>query len=95
MPPEGLDPYRFPGMRGLPDDEAGEHPWLRLPYPRPTSPVRPSPGFLSPSRRLDLQACLTVAGITLVAEDLHAIEAIAGLDETTYAAVRRWISSAQ
>ncbi|MEU8462506.1 hypothetical protein [Streptomyces sp. NPDC029003] len=43
-------------------------------------------------RRLDLQACLTVAGIPLLAGDPHAIEVLAAVDETTYAAVRRWIS---
>ncbi|MFF1558680.1 hypothetical protein [Streptomyces sp. NPDC058279] len=91
MPPDGLDPYRFPGMRGLPEEEAGEPPWLRLPYPRPTPTVRPAPELPSPSRRLDLQACLTIAGVTLVPEDLHAIEVLSGLDETTFAAVRRWI----
>ncbi|MFJ6718663.1 MULTISPECIES: hypothetical protein [unclassified Streptomyces] len=42
-------------------------------------------------RRLELQACLTAAGITLLADDPHAIGVLAGVDEITYQAVRRWI----
>ncbi|MEU9003663.1 hypothetical protein [Streptomyces sp. NPDC048551] len=84
-----LDPYRFPGMRGA---AKGEEPGAQ--GPDPARPCGSPPSRLSSvdRRRLDLQACLTVAGIPLLAGDPHAIEVLAGIDETTYAAVRRWIS---
>ncbi|MER5933723.1 hypothetical protein [Streptomyces sp. NPDC002054] len=44
-------------------------------------------------RRLDLHAALTAAGIPPLAGDLHAIEALSALDDTTHAAVQRWIST--
>ncbi|MFJ8163496.1 hypothetical protein ACIRBY_21585 [Streptomyces sp. NPDC096136] len=43
-------------------------------------------------RRLDLHACLTVAGIPPRAGDLHAIEVLSLVDDTTHAALLRWIT---
>ncbi|WP_406385948.1 hypothetical protein [Streptomyces sp. NBC_00211] len=45
-------------------------------------------------RRLELHACLTAAGVTPLAGDLHAIEVLSTVDDATNAAVRRWISRA-
>ncbi|KIF04353.1 hypothetical protein PL81_19185 [Streptomyces sp. RSD-27] len=83
------DPYRFPGLRGLPSEgEAG----ARLP-PTPLSAPLPAPDTAERRRRrLDLHACLTVAGIPPRAGDLHAIEVLSLLDDTTYAALRRWLT---
>lgn len=94
LPRGALDPYRFPGMRGLGEDEETSaqdcHPHLRDLVP----PSGPPAKLASPEgrRRLELQACLTAAGITMLADDPHAIEVLAAGDETTYKAVRRWIS---
>ncbi|MET9962211.1 hypothetical protein ABZ128_24675 [Streptomyces sp. NPDC006326] len=88
------DPYRFPGMRGLPEGEEAS----TLSPPSPLSGPLPGwgrpPGGLAPAdrRRLDLHACLTTAGVPPRAGDLHAIEALSTVDDTTYAAIRRWIT---
>ncbi|TDU69029.1 hypothetical protein EDD91_7678 [Streptomyces sp. KS 21] len=87
-----LDPYRFPGIRGLADAEELSAPCPRGPLPASGHP----PGGLSPAdrRRLDLHACLTAAGVPPLDGDLHAIEVLTTVDDATNAAVRRWISSA-
>lgn len=93
LPRGALDPYRFPGLRGLGEDEdpsaQDSHPHLHDRVPPSGRP----PALVSPEdrRRLELQACLTAAGITLLADDPHAIGVLAGVDEITYQAVRRWI----
>lgn len=85
------DPYRFPGMRGIPDDQEGGPP---SPLSGPLSSPARLPGVLAAAdhRRLDLHACLTTAGIPPHDGDLHAIEVLSMVDDTTYAAVRRWIT---
>ncbi|MDH6543930.1 hypothetical protein [Streptomyces sp. SPB4] len=83
-----LDPYRFPGARGLPDP--GEQPGRdQLP-----GSGRP-PGGPGPEerRRRELYACLNEAGIRPRAADLRAIEVLSSVDDVTHAAIRRWISS--
>ncbi|MFF5505654.1 hypothetical protein ACF1E9_12510 [Streptomyces roseolus] len=93
-----LDPYRFPAA--LVDDVpepthttrgAVEPDIVPLPASEPDSRVFSS---LAPvdRRRLDLHAALTVAGVTPRPGDLDAIEALCRLDDTTHAALRRWIS---
>ncbi|MFC8981154.1 hypothetical protein ACFU3J_15475 [Streptomyces sp. NPDC057411] len=93
-----LDPYRFPTM--LVDDrpepmptvygvtEPGDYP---LPAPSPESRLV---DLLGPAdrRRLELHAALTTAGIAPLPGDLDAIDALCALDDTTHAALRRWIN---
>lgn len=83
-----LDPYRFPGMRGLPDSGQSN---ARDPLPGSGRP----PGGPDPEerRRRDLYACLIEAGIRPLAADLRAIEVLSSVDDVTHAAIRRWISS--
>ncbi|MFG2715056.1 hypothetical protein ACGFX2_31515 [Streptomyces goshikiensis] len=92
-PREALDPYRFPGVRGFEDREDT---LLPSSVPTPDSEERPL-GRISAAhyRRLDLHAALTAAGIPPLAGDLRAIEAVSALDDTTNAAVRRWIAEAR
>ncbi|MFJ3911420.1 hypothetical protein [Streptomyces vinaceus] len=107
-PREALDPYRFPGIRDLEDTEGAEgagSAWGRVgtgDAPLASSVPIPDPGEQSRSRisaahlrRLELHAALTAAGIPPLAGDLHAIEAVSDLDDTTNAAVRRWIAGAR
>ncbi|MGW7467873.1 hypothetical protein ACWGJT_25195 [Streptomyces xantholiticus] len=89
-----VDPYRFPGATAVDD------------RPRPTvpepvdyllaapDPDRRVPVPLEPAdrRRLDLHAALTTAGIAPLPGDLAAIEALCTLDDTTHAALQRWIT---
>ncbi|MFF9193588.1 hypothetical protein ACF09L_00130 [Streptomyces sp. NPDC014779] len=99
-----LDPYRFPAayvddlpeLTELPEPtptvcgviERGDD---TLPAPDPASRLFPA---LEPAdrRRLDLHAALTAAGIAPRPGDLDAIEALCRLDDTTHAALRRWIN---
>ncbi|MEU8432551.1 hypothetical protein AB0F18_06490 [Streptomyces sp. NPDC029216] len=60
--------------------------------PLPAPDRRPGVPDTAGSRRLDLHACLTVAGIAPRAGDLHAIDVLSMVDDTTYAALRRWIT---
>ncbi|MFJ7585910.1 hypothetical protein ACIQZO_00650 [Streptomyces sp. NPDC097617] len=88
--PEELDPYRFPGVRGLADEEEA-----RLASTAATPDPQKGPAGRTGAahrRRLDLLAALTTAGIPPLAADRHAIEAVSALDDTTNAAVRRWIA---
>ncbi|MEV4193235.1 hypothetical protein [Streptomyces toxytricini] len=90
-PRASLDPYRFPGLRGLAADAepAGTEPEDPLP-----PAARSSDSLTSADRRrLDLHACLTVAGVPPAAEDLHAITVLSAADDATYTAVRRWITN--
>ncbi|MFF7498387.1 hypothetical protein ACFZBM_02990 [Streptomyces lavendulae] len=83
-----LDPYRFPGMRGLPDSGQSH-----APDPLPGS-GRPAGGpGPEERRRRELYACLNEAGIRPRAADLRAIEVLSSVDDVTHAAIRRWISS--
>ncbi|XEC29378.1 hypothetical protein JAO84_00125 [Streptomyces fradiae] len=93
-----LDPYRFPAaiVDDLPEPhstvcgllEPGDY---ALPAPDPASrladPLEPAD-----RRRLELHAALTTAGIAPLPGDLDAITALCELDDTTHAALRRWIS---
>ncbi|MGX1508621.1 UNVERIFIED_CONTAM: hypothetical protein RKD43_007330 [Streptomyces graminofaciens] len=76
-----IDPYRFPGAT---DD-------YLLPAPRPGQRV-PLPLEPADRRRLDLHAALTTAGIAPLPGDLAAIDALCALDDTTHAALQRWIT---
>ncbi|MBT2405333.1 MULTISPECIES: hypothetical protein [unclassified Streptomyces] len=89
-PQEALDPYRFPGVRGF---EGKEDTRLQSSVPTPDPEERPL-GRISAAhhRRLDLHAALTAAGIPPLAGDLQAIEAVSALDDTTNAAIQRWIA---
>lgn len=104
-PREALDPYRFPGMRDLENREDTEGAWggvgtgdaalaSSVPIPDPGEQSRSRIGAAH-HRRLELHAALTAAGIPPLAGDLHAIEAVSALDDTTNAAVRRWIARAR
>ncbi|MEU2548524.1 hypothetical protein ABZ618_24300 [Streptomyces roseolus] len=95
-----LDPYRFPAalVDDLPEPaptaccamEPGTvSPPVPDPASRPFSPLEPAD-----HRRLELHAALTTAGIAPRPGDLDAIEALCRLDDTTHAALRRWISRA-
>ncbi|AXE25092.1 hypothetical protein C0216_18010 [Streptomyces globosus] len=89
-PRAALDPYRFPGLRGLTADTEPE----ALEPEDPLPPAARSSDSLTSCdrRRLDLHACLTVAGVPPAAEDLHAITVLSAADDATYTAVRRWIT---
>ncbi|MFD5423244.1 hypothetical protein ACFWJT_35165 [Streptomyces sp. NPDC127069] len=90
------DPYRFPGLRGLPHEgEVGAGlPPTPLSVPLPAPDRRPDAPDTAERRRrrLDLHASLTVAGIAPRAGDLHAIEVLSLVDDTTFAALLRWIT---
>ncbi|RKT05996.1 hypothetical protein BX286_4029 [Streptomyces sp. 3211.6] len=88
------DPYRLPGLRGLPHEEEADArlPPTPLSAPLPDPALRPAVPESADRRRLDLHACLTAAGIPPRAGDLHAIEVLTLVDDTTYAALRRWIT---
>ncbi|WP_256355849.1 hypothetical protein [Streptomyces sp. PKU-EA00015] len=92
-----FDHYRFPGA--LVDDPGTSHISYDgldsgdyvLPAPDPgrrvSLPLEPAD-----RRRLDLHAALTTAGIAPLPGDLAAIEALCTLDDTTHAALQRWIT---
>ncbi|MGV9457118.1 hypothetical protein [Streptomyces sp. NPDC003635] len=95
---QDLDPYRFPAAR-LGDQpqqmlaacdlmEDGDY---VLPAPDPASRLSMTLEA-SDRRRLELHAALTTAGIAPLPGDLDAIEALCQLDDTTHAALRRWIN---
>ncbi|MFJ8214021.1 hypothetical protein [Streptomyces sp. NPDC096033] len=89
------DPYRFPGLRGLPDEGEAEsdRPPTPLSVPLPAPDRRPDAPDTAERRRLDLHASLTVAGVAPHAGDLHAIEVLSlVVDDTTFAALLRWIT---
>ncbi|MBC2905743.1 hypothetical protein [Streptomyces cupreus] len=97
---QDLDPYRFPAARI--DDQPEQTPTplgvtdlgdYVLPAPDPASRLSLS---LEPAdrRRLELHAALTTAAIAPLPGDLDAIEALCQLDDTTNAALRRWINHA-
>ncbi|MFE2143473.1 hypothetical protein ACFXA3_17320 [Streptomyces sp. NPDC059456] len=99
MPRTTFDPYRFPGIRGWGDTGQPDSGCPQAPPPdgdRPPeepTPDRPTREGLTPEdrRRLELQACLTAAGVPPHAGDLRAIEVLSMIDDVTNAAVRRWI----
>ena len=93
-----LDPYRFPAPHA--DNKPEQTPTAPgatepgdylLPAPDPASrlsiPLEPAD-----RRRLELHAALTTAGIAPLPGDLNAIKALCQLDDTTHAALRRWIN---
>ncbi|MET9887347.1 hypothetical protein ABZZ20_30260 [Streptomyces sp. NPDC006430] len=94
VPQAALDPYRFPGMRRFAEDEETSGVDPGAPRLDPLRAARRPAGVPSPAdrRRLDLHSCLTVAGVPPLAGDLHAIDVLSTVDETTYAAVIRWIT---
>ncbi|MFP1624291.1 hypothetical protein ACLB9X_03535 [Streptomyces sp. 5K101] len=92
-----FDPYRFPGALidatevahvtyGGPESDD-----YVLPAPDPGRRV-PMPLDPADRRRLDLHAALTTAGIAPLPGDLAAIEALCRLDDSTHAALQRWIT---
>ncbi|WP_338674931.1 hypothetical protein V1460_19520 [Streptomyces sp. SCSIO 30461] len=93
-----VDLYRFPGtdfIGGL-GDGSGAYTGTYtgdffLPPPEPEQRL-PFPLNPADSRRLDLHAALTSAGIAPLPGDLEAIEALCLLDDTTNATLRRWIT---
>ncbi|MFF8844219.1 hypothetical protein ACF08N_16115 [Streptomyces sp. NPDC015127] len=92
-----FDPYRFPGAF-IDDLETAHTPYgapdsgdYVLPAPDPGRRV-PMPLEPADRRRLDLHAALTTAGIAPLPGDLDAIEALCTLDDTTHAALQRWIT---
>ncbi|MER7466855.1 hypothetical protein [Streptomyces sp. NPDC097981] len=91
-PQEALDPYRFPGVRGF--EEENTRPGSPAPDPDPQERPLGRAGAAH-HRRLGLHAALTAAGVPPLAADLHAIEAVAALDDTTNAAVQRWIADSR
>ncbi|MFD4131363.1 hypothetical protein [Streptomyces goshikiensis] len=92
-PQEALDPYRFPGLRGL---ERREDTRLPNSPPDPEREERPVRRISATDhRRLALHAALTAAGIPPLAGDLRAIEALSALDDTVNAAIHRWIARAR
>ncbi|MER6672779.1 hypothetical protein [Streptomyces sp. NPDC000983] len=94
-----LDPYRFPAARMSEDllepaptafgGDQYDGDYL-LPAPDPASrlsiPLEPAD-----RRRLELHAALTTAGIAPMPGDLDAIAVLSRLDDTTHAALQRWI----
>ncbi|MFF4330306.1 hypothetical protein ACGFY6_27060 [Streptomyces sp. NPDC048387] len=97
------DPYRFPGLRGdAPYEEEAQagapaDAWPGLlpePGPLPAPARRPGAGGPDPAdrRRLDLHVWLTSAGVRPHADDPHAIAVLSTVDDTTHAALRRWIT---
>ncbi|MFF8278537.1 hypothetical protein ACF05T_20885 [Streptomyces lateritius] len=98
-----LDPYRFPAVftedryeetsTACGSMEFGDYS-LPAPAPEPTpAPSSRLPIRLAPAdrRRLDLHAALTAAGIAPLPGDLHAINALCTLDDTTHIALQRWL----
>ncbi|MEU7599658.1 hypothetical protein [Streptomyces sp. NPDC041003] len=93
VPQLALDPYRFPGavdtVDSMPCDANGQPPFGEPdPQTRLSWPLQPSD-----RRRLDLHAALTTAGVPPTSGDLEAIHALSALDDTTNAALVRWITA--
>ncbi|MBT2447456.1 hypothetical protein J7F03_10290 [Streptomyces sp. ISL-43] len=109
LPQLGLDPYRFPGADTVqpathdaaPQSRPGDTDWLLPPFgeERPGAHGPASDRRLGRSltpmdrRRLDLQAALTTAGIPPLPGDVEAIYILSALDDTTHAALVRWITT--
>lgn len=106
-----LDPYRFPGADTFqptthdapPQSRPGDTGWL-LPPIREERPGAHGPTSdprlgrtLTPMdrRRLDLQAALTIAGIAPLPGDVESIHILSTLDDTTHAALVRWITTSR
>ncbi|MFJ8077156.1 hypothetical protein ACIQ7Q_25315 [Streptomyces sp. NPDC096176] len=93
--PSTADPYRFPGTLDDPAPcdhgafEPGDY-LLAAPHPEQRVPLPLEP---CDRRRLDLHAALTTAGIAPLPGDLAAIDALCALDDTTHAALQRWITT--
>ncbi|WP_404961842.1 hypothetical protein [Streptomyces sp. 147326] len=93
VPQLALDPYRFPGAADTADSmlcDANMRPPLGEADPQThlTWPLQPSD-----RRRLDLHAALTTAGVPPTPGDLEAIHTLSTLDDTTSAALVRWITA--
>ncbi|WP_327412279.1 hypothetical protein [Streptomyces sp. NBC_01233] len=84
VPQPALDPYRFPGADTVDAVPSGA---------RPTGPRRTRPLQPSDRRRLELHAALTTAGVPPTPGDLEAIHTLSALDDTTNAALLRWITA--
>ncbi|MFB7979913.1 hypothetical protein [Streptomyces vinaceus] len=95
-PRKALDPYRFPGIRDVEETDWKGDDRVMGPVPIPDPQEQPRGRIGSEHyRRLELHAALTAAGIPPAAGDLHAIAVVSALDDTTNAAVRRWIAGAR
>ncbi|MGW7436719.1 hypothetical protein [Streptomyces sp. NPDC054849] len=111
VPQLDLDPYRFPGAATVesatceasPHSRPGDTDWQLPPCgegspqahwqpydPRLTWSLQPSD-----RRRLDLHAALTTIGIPPLPDDLEAIHTLSALDDTTHAALVRWITTSR
>ncbi|AZM90275.1 MULTISPECIES: hypothetical protein [Streptomyces] len=97
------DPYRFPGLRSHPYDDDAEAgaPVDAWPGPSPAPGPPPAPARRpgadatpdsADRRRLDLHTWLTSAGVRPHTDDPHAIAVLSTVDDTTHAALRRWIT---
>ncbi|GAB7029559.1 hypothetical protein AB0G35_25895 [Streptomyces sp. NPDC021749] len=85
---------RLPPPR--PEDRVACAPWRGNDRPLPPGPAEQlqGPVALPDSRRLDLQAALTAAGIAPQAGDAVAVADIAGLGDAAVRAVIGWIEAA-
>ncbi|MDX3538638.1 hypothetical protein PV721_30710 [Streptomyces sp. MB09-01] len=97
VPQLALDPYRFPGAPDTVDSAPGDVPCNANGQP-PFGEVDAQTHLawpLQPSdrRRLDLHAALTTAGVPPTPGDLEAIRTLSALDDTTSAALVRWITA--
>ncbi|MEV7558573.1 hypothetical protein [Streptomyces sp. NPDC089795] len=104
VPQLDLDPYRFPGAAAH-DAWPQDHPGDTDRYVPPLGEAHPTaPGPASDPRlawplthmdrrRLDLQAALTAIGVPPLPGDLESINILSSLDDTTHAAVVRWITT--
>ncbi|WP_405442173.1 hypothetical protein OG373_33290 [Streptomyces avidinii] len=86
--------------RDVPPQKPGEEhkaPLLGEENPRahqqPSDPRHPRSLHASDRRRLDLHAALTTVGIPPLPGDLAAIHTLSALDDTTNAALVRWITA--
>ncbi|MFE9635842.1 hypothetical protein [Streptomyces sp. NPDC006463] len=107
VPQLTLDPYRFPGadtVEAIPCDTPPQKPdeENRLPslgeddpraHRQPSDPRRAWSLKPLDRRRLDLHAALTTVGIPPLPGDLEAIHTLSELDDTTNAALVRWITT--
>ncbi|MFG2990459.1 hypothetical protein ACGFZK_14415 [Streptomyces sp. NPDC048257] len=107
LPQLTLDPYRFPGADiveptacDVPPQKPGEgkRPHLLSDEnprtdPQPSDPRHTWSLKASDRRRLDLHTALTTVGIPPLPGDLAAIHTLSALDDTTNAALVRWITA--